>query len=92
MNRYLTFSLAVSVTLSTLAIPLRAANKPRAGTDSRNPVVWTSDNIEKLHGLGLISIVGRVDERTANPGIRAYTVRGNSGPGVVRRAGRATAR
>jgi hypothetical protein len=62
MNRYLTFSLAVSMTLSTLAIPLRAANKPRAGTDSHNPLVWTNDDLEKLHGLGLISIVGRIDE------------------------------
>ena len=62
MNRYLPFSLAISMTLSTLAIPLRAANKPRAGTDSRNLVVWTNDDLEKLHSLGLISIVGRMDE------------------------------
>jgi len=62
MNRYLTSSLAISMTLSTLAIPMRAANKPRAGTDSRSPVVWTNDNLEQLHSLGLISIVGRTDE------------------------------
>jgi hypothetical protein len=62
MNRYLTFSLAVSMTLGTLAIPLRAANKPRAGTDSQKPVVWTNDELEKLHGLGLISIVGQCDQ------------------------------
>ena len=62
MNRHLTFSLAISVTLSTLAVPLRAANKPRAGTDSQGPVVWTNDDLEKLHGVGLISIVGRIDE------------------------------
>ncbi len=62
MNRYLTFSLGISMTLSALAIPLRAANKPRAGTDSRNPVVWTNDDLEKLHNPGLISIVGRMDE------------------------------
>jgi hypothetical protein len=62
MNRYLTFSLAVSMTLGTMAIPLRAANKPRAGTDSQKPVVWTNDELEKLHGLGLISIVGQSDE------------------------------
>jgi hypothetical protein len=64
MNRYLTFSLAISVTLSALAIPLRAANKPRTGTDSQNPVVWTNDDLEKLHSLGLISIVGRMNEET----------------------------
>jgi hypothetical protein len=62
MNRYLTFSLAISVTLSTLAIPLRAANKPRAGTDSQSPVVWTNDDLEKLRRPGLISIVGPMDE------------------------------
>jgi hypothetical protein len=33
MNRYFAFSLAISMTLSTLAIPLRAANKPRAGKE-----------------------------------------------------------
>jgi len=62
MNRYLTFSFALSVTLCTLAIPLRAANKPRAGTDSQKIKVWTNDDLEKLHAAGLISIVGRVDE------------------------------
>ena len=62
MNRYLTFSLAISMTMGSLAIPLRAANKPRAGTDSRNPVVWTNEDLEKLHSLGLISIVGSRDE------------------------------
>ena len=62
MNRYLTFSLAISMTLSTLAIPMRAANKARAGTDSHNPVVWTNDDLERLHVLGLICIVSRIDE------------------------------
>jgi hypothetical protein len=64
MNRYLTFSFAISMTLSTLAIPLRAANKPRAGTDSQKIKVWTNDDLEKLRGLGLISIVGRMNEET----------------------------
>jgi hypothetical protein len=62
MNRYLTFSLAISMTLGTLAIPLRAANRPRAGTDSQKPVVWTNDELNKLHSLSLISIVGQSDE------------------------------
>ncbi len=62
MNRYVTLSVAISVTLSTLAIPVRAANKPRAGRGSQNTVVWTNDDLEKLHDLGLISIVGRTDE------------------------------
>jgi hypothetical protein len=64
MNRCLTFSLTISMTLTTLAIPLRAANKPRAGTDSQNSMVWTNDDLERLHLLGLICIVGRIDEET----------------------------
>jgi hypothetical protein len=65
MNRYLSFSLAVSMTLATLAIPLRAANKPRAGKPEVAPVVWTNEDLEKLRGLGLISVVGQVPEETA---------------------------
>ena len=64
MNCHLTFSLAISMTLSTLAIPLRAASRPRAGMDSQNTVVWTNDDLERLHVLGLISIVGRMNEET----------------------------
>jgi hypothetical protein len=65
MNRYLPFSFAVAVALSTLAIPLRAANKPRAGTDSQNAVAWTNEDLEKLHVPGLICIVGRTNEERA---------------------------
>jgi len=64
MNCHLTFSLAISMTLSTLAIPLRAASRPRAGMDSQNTVVWTNDDLERLHVPGLISIVGRMNEET----------------------------
>ena len=64
MKYCLTFSLAISMTLSTLAIPLRAANRPRAGMDSQNTVVWTNDDLERLHVPGLISIVGRMNEET----------------------------
>jgi len=59
MNRYLTFSLAISVTLSTLAIPLRAANKPRGGKMEKTTVVWTNEDLGKLRAPGLISIVGQ---------------------------------
>jgi hypothetical protein len=62
MNRHLTFSLAVSVTLSTLAIPLRAANEPRAGRMERATKVWTNEDLERLRAPGLISIVGPMDE------------------------------
>jgi hypothetical protein len=48
--------------LVTAAIPLRAAKRPHAGTDRQSKVVWTNDDLDKLHGLGLISIVGRTNE------------------------------
>ena len=60
MIRHLCISACLA--LVSAAIPMRAANKPRAGTDSRNPVVWTNDDLEKLHNLSLISVVGRMDE------------------------------
>jgi hypothetical protein len=59
MNRYLTFSLAFSMTLSTLAIPLRAANEPRARNAEKTTVLWTNEDLEKLRPLALISIVGQ---------------------------------
>ena len=51
-----------SLVLLSVAIPLRAANRPHAGTDRHGTVVWTNDDLEKLHALGLISIVGQIDE------------------------------
>jgi hypothetical protein len=59
MNRHLTFSLAISMTLSALAIPLRAANKPRAGKTEKTTVLWTNEGLEKLRPLGVIPIVGQ---------------------------------
>jgi hypothetical protein len=67
MNRHMTLSLATFVALSSLAIPLRAANKPRAGTDGQNPVAWTNDDLERLHVPGLICIVGRTNDGTPKP-------------------------
>jgi hypothetical protein len=55
---------AVTLALISVAIPLRAANRPHAGTDRPDKVVWTNDDLEKLHGVGLISIVGRIDEES----------------------------
>ena len=43
MNRYLTFSLTISMTLATLAIPLRAR------TDSQSPLVWTNDDLARFY-------------------------------------------
>lgn len=53
---------AVTLGLISVSIPLRAANRPHAGTDRQNPVVWTNDDVEKLRGRSLISIVGQTDE------------------------------
>jgi hypothetical protein len=64
MNRGLTLSLAISL---TLAIPVRAANKPRAGTDTQNKVVWTNDDLARPYDLGPISIVGRLNDGTPKP-------------------------
>jgi hypothetical protein len=59
MNRHLTFSLAISMTLNAQAIALRAANKPRAGKTEKTRVLWTNEDLEKLRPLGVISIVGQ---------------------------------
>jgi len=63
MNRYLAFSLAISMTLGTLAIPLRAANKPRAGGTVGATVVWRNEGLERLRTKGPISVVGQVTEQ-----------------------------
>jgi hypothetical protein len=62
MNRYLPFSLATSITLISLAIPLRAANQPRAGKAEKTTVLWTNEDLEKLRPLATISIVGQPDK------------------------------
>ena len=54
----------VTLGFVSVAIPLRAANRPRSGMDAQTAVVWTNDDLEKLHGLGMISIVGRMKEST----------------------------
>ena len=63
MNRYLAFSLAISMTLGTLAIPLRAANKPRAGGTVAATVVWRNEDLERLRTKGPISVVGQGTEQ-----------------------------
>ncbi len=63
--------LSVSLALLSTAISLRAANRPHAGADSRSTVVWSNDDLEKLNDLGLISIVGRIDDESPS---RTYDV------------------
>lgn len=58
------FCLCFSLALVLAVIPSRAANRPHAGTDGQSKMVWTNDGLNKLHNLGLISIVGRdADEK-----------------------------
>jgi hypothetical protein len=65
MTRYLTVLLAL--TLFPAVRSSRAANKPHSGTDRQDPVVWTNDDLERLHVPGLICIVGRTNEETPKP-------------------------
>src|SRR5260370_19538688 len=58
---------AVALALISVAIPLRAANRPHAGTDSPDKMVWTKEHLETLHRTGLISSVGRIDEERPTP-------------------------
>ena len=58
MTRY--FPYAVTLGLVSIVMPLRAADRPHAETHNQNTKVWTNDDLEKLHSLGLISIVGRI--------------------------------
>jgi hypothetical protein len=51
--------------LVSAAIPLRAANRPHAGTDGQASAVWTNDDLEKLRDLGLISIIGPTNEKAS---------------------------
>ena len=62
MNRCVAFSLAISMTLSTLAIPLRAAKKPRAGKIEKTTVARRNNDLERLRAKSLISVIGQVPD------------------------------
>lgn len=62
MKSYLTISLALA--LFPAVRPSHAASSPRARRADQGTVVWTNEDLEKLRGLGLISIVGQVPEDT----------------------------
>jgi hypothetical protein len=61
------FSICFYLALVSAAIPLRAANQPHAGADGQIKKVWTNDDLERLHDLGLICIVGEISEETPKP-------------------------
>jgi hypothetical protein len=60
-------SIGFCLALVTAAIPLRAANQPHAGTDRQSKAVWTNDDLDKLHNLDVISIVGPDDNERPAP-------------------------
>jgi len=70
MTRYL--SAGVTLGLILAAIPMRAANRPHAGTERHSKVVWTNDNLDKLHDLGLISIVAQENDEEPTPAPAPY--------------------
>jgi hypothetical protein len=53
-------SICVCLALVTPTIPLRAANRPHAGTENQAIKVWNNDAVAKLRDLGPISVVGQV--------------------------------
>jgi hypothetical protein len=68
MILHLVINLALA--LASAADPSSAANGPQVGTDRGRPLVWTNDDLEKLHDLGPISIVGQVEEEeTTEPSV-----------------------
>jgi hypothetical protein len=60
MNRH--WYAVMTLGLFSVAIALPAASKPRGRMESQHTVVWTNDSLERLHDLGLISIVGAMSE------------------------------
>jgi hypothetical protein len=51
-----------TLALGLIANPLCAANKQDTGTGKPSVMVWTNEDLEKLRALGLISIIGQVDD------------------------------
>ena len=58
--------------LISVAIPLRAANKPHARTEHHSKVVWTNDDLNKLHDLGLISVAAQEHDGEPTPAPAPY--------------------
>jgi hypothetical protein len=61
--RYL--SLLLVLVSFTAGVTLRAATKPHADKTPEINRTWTNDDLEKLHDLSLISIVGPTDEQAS---------------------------
>ena len=76
MRNY-TFPLVAVLLLATV-YPSRAAEKPRAtqGNQNQPKKIWTNEDLDELHGRGLISIVGTEVNEAAAPAVTgaAYPV------------------
>ncbi len=64
MILHLVINLAMA--LASAADPSTAANGPQIGADRGRPLVWTNDDLEKLHDPGLISVVGQAEEEESS--------------------------
>jgi hypothetical protein len=62
----------VTLGLISVAIPLRAANRPHAGIEHHSMAVWTNDDLDKLHDLGLISVAAQEDDEEPTPAPAPY--------------------
>ena len=60
MNRH--WYAVMTLGLFSVAITSCAAERQRSESDTQHAVVWTNDELQKLHDLGLISIVGAMSE------------------------------
>jgi len=70
MSRY--FYAGVTLGLISVAIPLRAANRPHAGTEHHSTAVSTNDGLDKLHDLGLISVAAQENDEEPTPAPAPY--------------------
>ena len=52
--------LCVCICLALIPEATRAANKPHVAADAQTVKIWTNDDLDRLHHLGLISIVGPI--------------------------------
>jgi len=61
MTGYLTISLAL--VLFPAVRPSHAAKEPHARSAEQGNVAWTNEDLERLRGPGLISVIGQVPEQ-----------------------------
>lgn len=55
-------NICICICLGLLPAAVPAANKPHGAADSQTTKVWTNSDLERLHDVAPISIVGQVDQ------------------------------